>query len=317
MKIAYLVLCHIDPRHIARLANKVTENTCDEVFVHVDGKSNIAPFQEALKDNPQVHVLENRVTVYWGGYSSVEATINLFRAALEKGSFDRFVILQGLDYPIKSNSEIHEFFEANKTTEFIRAQNISDCNNPKETHKYSLYWYLDRTDDKIKRIFHWFTNGINYRIFLRTWIIPHFKKNYVKDRTGKKMKIYQGSALFGTTQQLAEYIVHFHDENKGFNRYFQSMYAADESYFHTIVYNSPFIEYTQDKKADTRSNLKVMDLKNLTYFEYPVIAILFTKKEDWPKLRDSGYLYFKKASSESKELLDYIDEQHRLQEQQL
>lgn len=311
MKIAYLLLCHIDPEHIARLANKLTNDTMDEVFVHVDGKSNIEPFSEVLKGNTQVHVLEDRVDIYWGGYSSVEATIKLFRAALSSGEFDRFVILQGLDYPIKSNKEIHAFFEENMDKEFIRAQNISDCSNPKEIHKYSLYWYLDKPKKKAARVRRWIINTINNRFFLKKWIIPHFKKNYVKDRTGRKMKIYQGSAQFGATRQLAEYIVNFYDENEGFNRYFRSMYAPDEAYFHTIVYNSPFIEHTPDKKADTRPNLSVIELKNLTYFEYPVYVMLFTQKSDWPKLRDSGFLYFRKASSESKELLDYIDEQHR------
>ena len=311
MKIAYLVLCHTDPQHIARLANKVTCSTEDEVFVHVDEKSDIAPFEQALQGNAQIHVLQNRVAVYWGGYSSVEATILLFRTALSSGTFDRFVILQGLDYPIRSNRAIHAFFEENMDKEFIRAQNISDSKDPKEKHKYSLYWYLDGGS---KSLFKKVLYALNSRIFLKNGIIPHFKRNYVKDKAGRKMKIYQGSALFGVTRSLAEYFVQFHDENKVFNCYFRSMYAPDEAYFHTIVYNSHFIEHTPDKKAETRPNLKVMDLKNLTYFEYPVLAILFTKKSDWPKLRDSGFLYFKKASSESKELLDYIDEQHSLEE---
>ncbi len=58
------------------------------------------------------------------------------------------------------------------------------------------------------------------------------------------------------------------------------------------------------------------DFENLTYFEYPADVTLFTEKKDWPKLRDSGFLFFRKASSQSKELLDFIDEQHRTQEKE-
>lgn len=306
MKIAYLILCHTDPNHIKRLTNKITKDSGNEAFVHVDGKSDIAPFEHALKDNAHVHMIKQRFNVYWGGYASIEATIALFREALSTGSFDRFVIIQGLEYPIKTNQEIHAFFEANADKEFILAQNISDCRNPKETHKYSLYWPLDNVHRSLigKTIC-----TLNYRLFLKSGIIPHFKKNYARSATGKEMAIHQGCAQFSVTRQLAEYIVNFHDENADFNRYFKTMYAPDEAYFHTIVYNSPFIAQTPDGKAVTRSHLT--DFENLTYFEYPVYVTLFTKKSDWPKLRDSGFLFFRKASSESKELLDYIDEQHQ------
>jgi hypothetical protein len=113
MTIAYLILCHTDPKHIRRLTEKITKDTNDVAFVHVDGKCDLIPFQCELKDNSQVQLLKKRTPVNWGGYSSIEATINLFKAAISwrKQGFDRFVILQGLEYPIKTNQEIHNFFE--------------------------------------------------------------------------------------------------------------------------------------------------------------------------------------------------------------
>lgn len=221
------------------------------------------------------------------------------------------MILQGLEYPIKTNQEIHNFFEEKPKKEYILAQNISETNNPKEKHKYSLYWYLDNASTIGVKAIH----RLNSALFLRTGIIPAFKKNYVRDNSGAKMQIYQGCAQFGVTRQLAEYIVKFHDENPEFNKYFQTMYAPDESYFHTIVYNSPFVKNTPDGKAVTRPHLT--NFENLTYFEYPKTVTLFTRKNDWPKLRDSGYLFFRKASSERRELLDYIDEQHTLKEMRI
>lgn len=289
MTIAYLILCHADPNHIKRLTDKITNRTNDEAFVHVDGKCDIKPFEQKMQDNPQVHIIKERVCVHWGGYSSIEATINLFKAALssKENIFDRFVVLQGLEYSIKTNREIHTFFEKNFETEL----SLDSAN---------LFWA------KLVHI-------LNYKAFLGHRIIPHFKKNYTVDHSGKKLEIFQGCAQFGVTRKLAEYIVKFYDENKMFNKYFKTMYAPDEAYFHTIVYNSPFVNNTPDGKAITRPHLT--DFENLTYFEYPTTVTLFTKKSDWPKLRDSGFLYFRKASSESKELLDYIDKQHVLEEE--
>lgn len=307
MKIAYLILCHTDPMHIRRLTEKITHGTDDEVYIHVDRKYDIAPFQDTLGHLPRVHLIENRVAVNWGGYSSINATINLIKAANIGGGYDRVVILQGLEYPIRTNSKIHEFFEKNADKEFIRAQNISESANPKERHKYSLYWSLDNKNIWAKLI-----RRINMKLFLGRGVIPAFKKDYVLDNAGRRLQIYQGCAQFSVTRELAKYIEEFHDQNPMFNRYFKSMYAPDEAYFHTIVYNSPFVKKTTDGKAVAEAHLT--ELENLTYFEYPKLVTLFTKKEDWPRLRDSGYLFFRKASSESKELLDYIDEQHNLKE---
>ena len=228
------------------------------------------------------------------------------REAIKSGNFDRFVLLQGLEYPIKSNKEIDEFFEHNKKTEFILAQNISKKKDVREEHKYRLFYDLDRAHKITRKVIHKINTTLMWHGF-----VPHLKPNYVRDAAGRKMDIYQGCAQFGLTADMVRYIVQFHDENPKFNKYFKSMYAVDESYFHTIVYNSPFVKNTPDGKAVTRPHLT--DFENLTYFEYPVTVTLFTKIEDWPKLRDSGFLYFRKASSESKELLDYIDEIHNKQ----
>ncbi len=67
IKIAYLILSHIDPKHIHRLVKKITENTSNEAFVHVDAKSDIAPFAECMQKMSQVHLLDKRTNVSWGG----------------------------------------------------------------------------------------------------------------------------------------------------------------------------------------------------------------------------------------------------------
>lgn len=299
MKIAYLILCHTDPKHIRRLINKLTYKTDNRCFVHIDKKSNLVNFKKELNDLPQTTILKNRTDISWGSYSSIDATIDLMRETV--GGYDRVVILQGLEYPIKSNIEIENFF-INNRTEYILAQNISNSTNIKETHKYRLYWYLGK-----RNIFIRLLHKMNY-LCLKFGKIPKLKRNYVADKDGKHMQIYQGCAQFGITSELVEYILKFHDSNPQFNRYFKSMYAPDETYFHTIVYNSDYVKNV--KKKNIPLNPHLMDLENLTYFEYPDKVVLFTQKEDYTKLKETGFLYFRKASSESNELLDYIDRIH-------
>ena len=245
-------------------------------------------------------LLKNRTAVSWGSYSAVEATIDLMRETVGRGC-DRVVILQGLEYPIKSNIEIEKFF-LNNGTEYILAQNISNSTNAKEIHKYRLYWYLGE-----KNIFAKLLHMMNC-LCLKFEKIPKLKQNYVTDKEGKHMQIYQGCAQFSITNDLVEYILKFHDENPEFNHYFKSMYAPDEAYFHTIVHNSDYAKNVNRKNIPL--NPYLTELENLTYFEYPDQVVLFTRKEDYKKLKESGFLYFRKASSASNELLDYIDSVH-------
>ncbi len=305
IKIAYLVLCHSNPAHIARLVKKLSWGE-NHVFVHVDKKTDIQPFTEKLESLKNCTVLDKRVEVFWGGYSSIDATILLMKTALLKGEFDRFVILQGLDYPIKNNDEIEKFFIDNKETEFISAQNISIRKDARSIHKYRLYHFLDNPHSIRAMIWQ------RIKMYcLKKDIMISFKPNTVKDNSGNKMEIFQGCAQIALTKDAVQYIVEFNEKNKKFNKFFKTMFAVDEAYFHTIIYNSKFRE-----KATGIINKefpKLLDFRNLTYFEYPDVAVIITvlkDKKDYEKLKNSGYLYFRKVTEESYRLLDYIDNIH-------
>ncbi|MGJ7461894.1 beta-1,6-N-acetylglucosaminyltransferase [Halomonas sp. MA07-2] len=301
MKIAYIVLAHTDPEHIARLAKKLVKGTQHAVFLHLDQKSAIEPFRALLKDEARVHFVEPRIKAYWGGYSLVEATINAFRQARQHGGFDRFVVLQGLEYPIRSNREIEGFFNEHPDTEFMRARNETLTRDTNDLKKYRLRWSMDR-DKRSWRL----VNAGNILISKLGRLI-RFKKPTVKVGNAR-LTIYRGWGHFALTGRAIDYILDFHDSYLEFNRFFMHVYAPDESYFHTILYNSPFINQTPDKGPTDDISLDA--LLNLTYCEYPDQVTIFTQKADYPTLEQSGCLFFRKATSESRELLDHIDSVH-------
>lgn len=305
IKIAYVVLAHMDPAHIMRLTKKLIQNNENEVFIHVDKKTDITHFLSLSHLSPRVHLLENRREIYWGAFSSVEATLDCFRFAIQYGVFDRFVILQGLDYPIQSNAEISHFFAQHKNVEFIRGINESVSNNIKDLKKYTYYWCMDHQKNPFKLLI----NKINHFLIGKKVILP-FRKAYLNiDR--QKMCIYRGYAHFALTQKAVQYVLDFHDTHPNFNQYFKHVYASDESYFHTILFNSPLIDHTPEKAPATNYTMKA--LLNVTYFEYPDTVVLFKTKADYDRIPAHDYLFFRKASSESVELLDYIDYLHEQQ----
>jgi hypothetical protein len=79
MKIAYLILAHNNPGHLARLTQAlVTPNTA--IFIHIDKKTDIRPFLEIAGEN--IQFTPERVAVYWGDYSTTEAILILINAAM-------------------------------------------------------------------------------------------------------------------------------------------------------------------------------------------------------------------------------------------
>lgn len=301
MKIAYVILAHKDSDHIKRLSNKLTINTDNKVFIHLDKKINLNKFKENCPETEKIKYVLKREEVYWGGFSSIISTINVFEEILFEKEYERVVILQGLDYPIKSNKEINNFFEKNKNLEYIKAFNETDTKDIVNLHKYCFYWYLDKNNFLKNCI-----NRIN-TVLLKLKILIRFKKPYIYVNN-IKYKIYRGWAHIALTKNAVQYIVNFYNKNKEFNKYFQTIYASDESYFHTILYNSYFKKNTVLKKEVSEKQRENMSILNLTYFEYPKFVKVFKKIEELKKIDKKEYLYIRKVDSDSSELLDYIDE---------
>lgn len=64
MRIAHLILAHTDPKHIQRLARRLS--SFSDVFIHIDSSVDIELFKEGLNDL-NVYFLEKRFHCEWGG----------------------------------------------------------------------------------------------------------------------------------------------------------------------------------------------------------------------------------------------------------
>ena len=102
MRIAYLILTHKNPGLLKR-AIGVLSTELSAFFVHVDSKADVREFSGIRGKN--ISFSEERLPVYWGDFSQVEATMRLMRQGLESSArADYFVFLQGSDYPLRSGS---------------------------------------------------------------------------------------------------------------------------------------------------------------------------------------------------------------------
>ena len=82
MNIAYLIAAHDNPKVVKQ---QVALLKADNVsfHIHVDAKTPIEPFENELKGEDSLWFITDRVNVYWGDFSQVEATLKLIGSALK------------------------------------------------------------------------------------------------------------------------------------------------------------------------------------------------------------------------------------------
>jgi hypothetical protein len=303
MKIGYLILCHKNPVLVNRIVHKVTDQTDNEAFIHVDKKCDIDEFRAVIDETSQIHFVNKREDIWWGGFNSVVATINCMKEAIA-ADCRRIVILQGQDYPVQSNEYIDEFFSKNIDVEFIKGFNITDAHNKKDYMKCWGIHVFDGVDRSKISLASIIAKGLE--LINKAGIKYH--RGYYKDEKGK-INIYWGWAHFALTKECTQYIVDFYESKTSFNKYFKTVFPPDETYFHTIIFNS---EYKY--KTSTHGEMKEPDVFwgedfcNVTYFEYLVGKVkVLTDISGLEEIKKKGFLYLRKVDDTSKNLMDYID----------
>lgn len=288
------MLCHKDPEIVRAIASKLLSGNDDLMVVHVDLKSKITPFHVALADLPRIRFVHHREAVYWGGFSSIIATVRAMKIGLAE-SCDRFIILQGNDWPIKTQEQIHTFFEKNRDTEFINAYNISNSKKKNEYMKSAGFYMFDKVDrSKItpKTILARLLSLINKTGF-------KYRRGYFRTSDGRRMDVFWGWAHVALTQACVKFIVKNYDSCPSLNKYFEHIFPPDETYFQTLVYNSDFrLQTVTGDALSEDAHQSVESMLNLTYFEYlPGKVRIFDSPDELDTLNLSNYLFVRKVSN--------------------
>lgn len=231
MNVAYLIIAHHQPTHLARLIENL-DCKAATFFVHVDRKVSIAEFQAALADRDNVIFLEgsDRIKVRWGSFSVVRAALNLLEIARARGfEFSRFCLLSGSDFPIKANDELMRLFAS--TDEFME---VDMEIVPGGVMSYRLE-FLDLCGTSVID---------NFPIGLKKRFIELFNTENgllrLRRRRFKKIRMYKGCAWWCLTRPCVDFVFEFLADNPDYLQFYRYSTIPDESFFHSIVKNSPF-----------------------------------------------------------------------------
>ena len=207
-KHALLIQAHQDISYFIKLA-KIQPNV--NFYVHMDAKSRDFPKTD-LANLANVVLLSDRVSVRWGGFSQIEATLKLFETAFAHEDNAYFHLVSGEDVVLQPFEVIEKQWQQR-----FGFQAMMTC---EMAPQYAYRFIMDS---------------------------PHADSNWQRQLTGKvitklqqgvaKVKpyhspIYFGSQWFSVTRADWEKIVPFTDE---YSDFFRHKLVPDEHFFQTLI----------------------------------------------------------------------------------
>lgn len=155
MEINYIILAYNHPRQVKRLVNRLSSSHVN-FYIHIDRKSHIQEFKDALLGIPNVVFLsdDQRVDCRWGDLSLMNAVLNSCRRIIEDGKSGFVALLSGQDYPVRSPMYIQNFLEQNASNDFLSIYPIPDPKKKSENggKERFLNYTIDCCNEKNARM---------------------------------------------------------------------------------------------------------------------------------------------------------------------
>lgn len=285
-KHAYLIMAHNKFDMLCHLL-ELLDDERNDIFVHIDLKAQNIPYDK-MKQSVEKSGLTfvNRVNVIWGDYAQIECEMELLKSAVANDEYQYLHLLSGLDLPIKSQDDIHSFFDLHNGEEFL---DIEVEENDRHTRARCRYYWLFQhfngrhSTNSVFRLL----EGLNVRI----------QRTLKLNRIPEQIEIKKGANWFSITGNLAKYIVGLEKEIK---KHFKHTLCADEVFIQTIVYNSDFRSRLFNPQDNEPVSRRLIDWKRGNPYVF--------RMEDMDMIKDSNCLFGRKFDNEvDADIINEID----------
>ena len=207
-KHALLIQAHQDISYFIKLA-KIQPNI--NFYVHMDAKSDYFPDAETAQ-LANVFLLKDRITVRWGGFSQIEATLKLFETAFANEDNAYFHLLSGEDVVLQPFEVIEKQWQQRFDFQAMMTCEIAP--------QYAYRFIMDSPHA-----------DSNWQRQLTGKIITKLQQGVAKIKTYHS-PIYFGSQWFSVMREDWEKIVPFTDE---YSDFFRHKLVPDEHFFQTLI----------------------------------------------------------------------------------
>lgn len=297
-KHVFLILAHNNPEYLTRLV-EMLDAANHFFFIHIDKKNEILlenPLMKRLNKKENCRII-SRVTVNWGGFSQVQATLALIRESLESAqSFDWFHLISGCDLPLVSPLMLDEMIERQKFKGYVGlASSSNDLSKMKKLClRYRIYHFND------------FANRRKHNLKTMLCRVVEVLEKKISNiglylRPDINMPVYKGSQWWSLRRDVVDYIMFFLQENAWYQKRFLWTSCIDEIFFHTIIFNSKFADEIE------KNNHRYVDWRKLRKNDKPPRVLT---EEDIPLILAKNCWFARKTDPQkSSKLIKYFEEE--------
>ena len=283
IKSAFLILAYC-PIELIYKQIDLLDSANHFFFIHVDKKFP-ADFNSKYLNKPNVFINQKRIRIEWGGFSIVEATLELLTAALKnEENFDFFILMSGQCMPVKSNQQIDNFLKMNENRSFIEFIPLPSRDLPEGG--LDKYWYPVFFDQL------GFLKNDAIQIGKKKYEIKKMIFRIIKNcckligyhrKLPESIRPCYGSQWWAINRNAANYIIDYLDEYPQIKKYFKYTWAPDELLFQSILYSSPINDVIVNKSLwyidwDTNGPPKTLSMND--YEKIVESNALFARKFD-------------------------------------
>lgn len=275
-KHAYLIIAHNE----CGLLNKLIESIDDkrnDIFIHVDRKADFR-INDLYKPQKSNLFPIKQTNIQWGGDTQIKCEMNLLKSARQKEHYSYYHLLSGVDLPIKSQDEIHKFFEKNKGKNYIKIDPVA-AKSAYHNERIRYYYFFQNLIGKK----HGHIVGGLYKLQALTLRLQ--KKLRINRLKKCSKRIYKGTNWFSITDEMVQEILR---EESFIKKYCYRSLCADEIFVQTVAMNS--------------------DLKG-TVVDEDLRCIDWKRGNPWIwRMEDAAYLLSQDSNLFARKFSDKVDE---------
>jgi hypothetical protein len=228
--IACLFLAY-DGASVLRNAIPVLKAAGWDLFVHLDKKADRAKYEQELGEmSSSVHLIEDRVEVFWGGYSMIKAELALLQTAMRTNDYSKFLLLSDDSFPILPPDRLNAHFGNGEDLITIAPQ-------PPHSPFYSRYHGFFCYDHPTTAMRSPPGAGRNEREIDEN-LEHRIAEIEVLRRIGKKnIEVYYGSQFWALTLDTVKFLVNVCQEDLHLVKSFEYSALPDETMVQSLIGN--------------------------------------------------------------------------------
>ncbi len=284
---AYCIIAHYDSYCLQTLINLIDDERND-IYILIDKKSDFQQFVDLRATKSKLIIPTPSVSISWGSLSLVKAELAIFKIAISQGRYDYLHLLSGQDLPLKTQNQIHDFFDALKEgTNMIGFVNDESNNHDLARKTNYHYFFLNKfccPNSFVRKVF-----SCVRKSMLKLQKIVGYKRKY-------EMKLFKGSSWVSVTSDFASYLV---EREAYILNTFKRIPCADEIYKQTMIMSSKYRGTVYDVTLENAGMTRKIDWGRGRPYIWRIC--------DFDELIESTALFARKfSSSVDKDIIDRV-----------